>query len=91
MIQKEKVKEVEEKLDLLKNTIIEAIGNYGSCDIYTKLCFDGSFINVNITNIKNGQYTYVFDTIYYGNVIETDDLSLLSVIELYEIFNLLNE
>lgn len=90
MFQKEKVKEIEEKIESLRFTIIEAIDNYGDCDIYTKLCFDGSFINVEIKNIKNGLYTYSFDTIY-GKITETDELSLLSANELYDIFQLLNE
>lgn len=90
MFQKEKVKEIEEKIESLRFTIIETIGNYGDCDIYTKLCFDGSFINVEIKNIKNGLYTYTINTIY-GKITETDDLCLLSADELYEIFKLLNE
>ena len=87
MFQKEKVKEIEEKIESLRFTIIEAIENYGDCDIHTKLCFDGSYINV---SIENGLYTYIIKTIY-GEETDVDDLSLLSANELYEIFHLLNE
>ena len=90
MFKKEKVKEIDEKIESLRFTIIEAIDNYGNCDIHTKLCFDGSYINVRIINIENGLYTYNIKTIY-GEETDVDDLSLLSANELYEIFQLLNE
>ena len=82
--------EIESKLELLRDSLIDAINNFGKCDITINLICEDSLEKVNIINIEKGMFTYV-SNIFGVKQEDEDDLSLLTINELYEIYLALNE
>lgn len=93
MIPIEQILNIQSSIDVCKKDLIEAINNYGECNIHFNMIIDVDGKNeidrVNVTNISKGRITYINHNIIPSE--EDEDLHLLTINELYEIFSNLVE
>ena len=94
MIPKEQILNIQSSIDVCKKDLIEAINNYGDCDIKFNMIIEGESneeINrIRVTNISKGRFTFI-SNIFDVEEIDNEDLHLLTINELYEIFSNLVE
>lgn len=93
MIPIEQMLNIQSSIDVCKKDLIDAIKNYGDCDIKFNMIIDidgkNEIDRVNVTNISKGRITYINPNIIPSE--EDEDLHLLTINELYEIFSNLVE
>ena len=93
MIPIEQMLNIQSSIDVCKKDLIDAINNYGDCDVHFNMIIDidgkNEIDRVNVTNISKGRITYINHNIIPSE--EDEDLHLLTINELYEIFSNLVE
>ena len=94
MIPIEQMLNIQSSIDVCKKNLIEAIKNYGECDVHFNMIIEGEsneeIYRIRVTNISKGRFTYIGNVFGYEEI-DDEDLHLLTINELYEIFSNLVE
>ena len=89
MIPKEQILNIQSSIDVCKKDLIDAINNYGECDVHFNMIIEGEsneeIHRIRVTNISKGRFTYIGNVFGYEEI-DDEDLHLLTINELYEIF-----
>ena len=94
MIPIEQMLNIQSSIDVCKKDLIDAINNYGDCDVHFNMIIEGEYNEelhrIRVTNISKGRFTFI-SNIFDVEEIDNEDLHLLTINELYEIFSNLVE
>lgn len=94
MIPIEQMLNIQSSIDVCKKDLIDAIKNYGDCDVHFNMVIEGEYNEeihrIRVTNISKGRFTFI-SNIFDVEEIDNEDLHLLTINELYEIFSNLVE
>ena len=94
MIPIEQMLNIQSSIDVCKKDLIDAINNYGDCDVHFNMVIEGEYNEeihrIRVTNISKGRFTFI-SNIFDVEEIDNEDLHLLTINELYEIFSNLVE
>ena len=89
MIPKEQILNIQSSIDVCKKDLIDAINNYGDCDVHFNMVIEGEYNEeihrIRVTNISKGRFTFI-SNIFDVEEIDDEDLHLLTITELHEIF-----
>ena len=63
MIPIEQMLNIQSSIDVCKKDLIEAINNYGDCDVHFNMVIEGEYNEeihrIRVTNIKKGRFTFI--------------------------------
>ena len=94
MIPIEQMLNIQSSIDVCKKDLIDTINNYGDCDVHFNMVIEGEYNEeihrIRVTNISKGRFTFI-SNIFDVEEIDNEDLHLLTINELYEIFSNLVE